>query len=87
MRVNARLDGDYERQMEFLIQTTGMGVSDVIKASVERYYHSLRGAEKPRLSHLRAAAGKFGSGRKDVASNTKVMLDEGLRRKHGGVPE
>ena len=83
MRVNARLEGEYERQMEFLVQRTGLGVSDVIKASIDCYYRSLRDTEKPRFSHLRAAIGRHGSGRTDVSSRTKSLLDESLARKHG----
>ena len=38
MRVNARLEGEYERQMEFLTQATGLGVSEVLKASSWQNY-------------------------------------------------
>jgi hypothetical protein len=84
MRVNARLEGEYERQMEFLSHATGMGVTDVIKTSITRYYESLRGAERPRLQSLRGAAGKFGSGRQDVSVRAKELLTESLRDKHDG---
>lgn len=82
MRVNARLDDEYERQMKFLTEKTGLGVSDVIKASIDHYYRSLRGAEKPQLRYLRTAIGQRGSGHSDIASRSKERLLESLTRKH-----
>lgn len=49
MRVNARLEGEYERKMEFLTEATGLGVSEVLKASVEHYYKLVSAATQPRL--------------------------------------
>ena len=82
MRVNARFEGDYERQVEFLTQATGMGVSDVLKASVNHYYRAVRGKTKPQLTHLRAFIGKQSSGRSDVASRAKELFGEGVADKH-----
>ncbi|MEQ1440480.1 hypothetical protein AAG565_14065 [Fontimonas sp. SYSU GA230001] len=87
MRVNARLEGEYEKQMEFLTHATGMGVTDVIKTSIAHYYESVRGGEKPRFRHLRAAAGRYGSGRSDVSSRTKDSFAESLTAKHRGRRE
>jgi hypothetical protein len=83
MRVNARFEGEYERQVEFLTQETGMGVSDVLKASVEYYYRAVRGARKPHLEHLGPFIGRQGSGRADVSARAKALFSEGVARKHG----
>lgn len=83
MRVNARFEGEYERQVEFLTQATGMGVSDVLKASVEYYYQAMRAKGKPRLNNLRAYFGKQDSGRSDVASRYKELIGDGVAAKHG----
>jgi predicted Ser/Thr protein kinase len=83
MRVNARFEGEYEQQVEYLTQATGMGVSDVLKASVEYYYQAMRAKDKPRLNNLRAFIGKLDSGRSDVASRYKEELGEAVAAKHG----
>jgi hypothetical protein len=76
MRVNARFEGDYERQVEFLTEATGMGVSDVLKASVAHYYQAVRAKGKPKLTHLQAFIGKQSSGRSDVSSRAKELFGE-----------
>lgn len=83
MRVNARFEGEYERQVEYLTQATGMGVSDVLKASVEYYYQAVRAKGKPQLNNLRAFIGKLDSGRSDVATRYKEMLGDAVAAKHG----
>jgi predicted Ser/Thr protein kinase len=83
MRVNARFEGEYERQVEYLTQATGMGVSDVLKASVEYYYQAMRAKDKPRLNNLHAFIGKLDSGRSDVATRYKEVLSEAVAAKHG----
>jgi hypothetical protein len=83
MRVNARFDGEYEQQVEYLTQATGMGVSDVLKASVEYYYQAMRAKDKPRLNNLRAFIGKGDSGRSDIASRYKEVLADTVAAKHG----
>lgn len=83
MRVNARFEGEYERQVEYLTQATGMGVSDVLKASVEYYYQAMRAKGKPQLNNLRAYMGKQDSGRSDVSSRYKELVGESVAGKHG----
>ena len=76
MRVNARLEGEYERQMEFLTQATGLGVSEVLKASVAHYYRVVSAAAQPRLANLRRFMGQQGSGRTDVSVRAKELFGE-----------
>jgi hypothetical protein len=83
MRVNARFEGQYERQVEFLTEATGMGVSDVLKASVEHYYQAVRARSKPQLHHLRRHIGKYDSGRTDVSTRYKQILGDALAAKYG----
>jgi hypothetical protein len=83
MRVNARFEGEYERQVEYLTETTGMGVSDVLKASVEHYYQAMRAKGKPQLNNLRAFIGKLDSGRSDISVRYKEVLSDALVAKHG----
>lgn len=83
VRVNARFEGEYERQVEFLTQATGMGVSDVLKASVEYYYQAMRAKGKPQLNNLRPHIGKHESGRTDVSTRYKELLGDAIAAKHG----
>ncbi len=83
MRVNARLDEETERQLKFLVETTGLGVSDVVKSSLAHYYQALRGAQPTRLTHLRAFIGGQGSGRSDVSVRSKELFAEGVAGKTG----
>lgn len=83
MRVNARFEGDAEEQIAYLAHATGMGVSDVLRTSVQHYYDAVR-AQRSGLKHLSAFIGQGASGRSDVAGNYKAHLAEGWSAKHGG---
>lgn len=83
MRVNARFEGDAEEQIAYLAQATGMGVSDVLRTSVQHYYDTVR-AQRSGLRHLSAFVGQGDSGRGDIAGSYKARLAEGWAAKHGG---
>lgn len=86
MRVSAHLEGEYERQLEFLTEATGLGVSDVLKASVRHYYKVVSEASQPRLVNLRKFIGKQGSGRSDVSTRSRELFAESLASKHRNQP-
>jgi hypothetical protein len=82
MRVNARLDDESSRQLQYLLETTQhAGVSDVLKASLEHYYAKVRAENAPRLTRLLALSGTQGSGRSDVSVRAKEFLTEALSAK------
>lgn len=81
MRVNARFDGDAEQQVSYLAEVTGMGVSEVLRTSVQHYYDTVR-AQRSGLKHLSAFIGQGNSGRADVASRYKQHLGYDWRAKH-----
>ena len=81
MRVNARLDAEAQRQLEYLMEATGGGVSDVLKASLENYYSALRANRAPQLGRLTEFIGKRGSGRSDVSVRAKELLVNSLDSK------
>jgi len=83
MRINARLDGDSERHLRYLIEATGLSVSDLVKSSLAHYYDAVRSDRPPRLARLFAYAGTQGSGRSDISVRTKQALTENLAAKHG----
>ena len=78
MRVNARLDAETHRQLEYLLEATGSGVSDVLKASLAHYYQKVRADQRPRLRHLSASIGKVGSGRSDISARAKELLADAI---------
>jgi hypothetical protein len=82
MRVNARFDGEYERQMEFLSEATGLGVSEVLKASVEHYYNMVSASSPSKLPNLSRFIGAQGSGRTDVSVKAKELFGESVAAKH-----
>jgi hypothetical protein len=86
-RVNARFDGKYAEQIEYLTKTTGLGVSEVLRASVEYFYQTKRGAAKRALSHIGPMIGKFGSGLSDLSANHKQHLRQLLEQKHSVKPQ
>jgi len=86
MRVNARFDGEYERQMEFLSEATGLGVSEVLKASVEHYYKMVSASSQSKLPNLSRFVGKQGSGRTDVSVRAKELFSESVAAKHSVKP-
>ena len=81
MRVNARLDEATQQQLEYLTQTTGHSVSDVVRESVAQYYVQVR--RQRGASRFLAMAGKGDSGRSDLSTNYKTLLAETLARKIG----
>lgn len=85
MRVNARFEGEAEERLNYLAEATGMGVSEVLRTSVQHYYELVR-AQRGGLVHFAAFVGQGRSGRHDVAGNYKARLAEGWGAKHQGRP-
>ena len=83
MRVNARFEGEAEQQLNYLAEVTGLGVSEVLRTSVQHYYHQMR-AQRGGLMHFAAFVGQGRSGRSDVAGSYKARLAEGWGDKHHG---
>jgi hypothetical protein len=81
MRVNARLDPESQRQLEYLLEATGAGVSDVLKASISHYYAEVRSERAPRWTRLAPFIGTQSSGRSDVSVKAKELLTEGFGSK------
>jgi len=85
MRINARLDGDAQAQIDYLTQATGQSVSQVVREAVARYYAQTR-AQQGGPRRLLAMIGQGDSGRSDVASNLKQEVTAALVAKHGLPP-
>ena len=78
-RINARLDPELARKLEYLRQRTGRSTTGVVKASIEAYYERLAGAERPfeRLQDLIGCA----RGPSDLSATYKRVLSDSLARK------
>ncbi|MCL1960460.1 MAG: hypothetical protein FWG56_01470 [Desulfovibrionaceae bacterium] len=81
MRVNARFEGEAEQQLSYLAEATGLGVSEVLRSSVQHYYDQIR-AQRSGLTHFAAFVGRGRSGRGDVAGSYKARLAEGWGAKY-----
>ena len=85
MRINARLDEDTQRQIEYITATTGQSVSHVVRESLARYYVEIKAQQRPPMKFL-ALVGQGDSGCSDLATNYKQVLAESLATKHGLTP-
>lgn len=85
MRVNARFDAEAEQHVTYLAELTGMGVSEVLRTSVQHYYDTVR-AQRGGLKHLSAFIGQGDSGRSDIASSYKDRLADSWGPKHAPQP-
>ena len=81
MRVNARFEGVAEKQVEYLANSTGRKVSDVLRDSVDFYYRHIRSGGS-QLKHLSALIGQAESGRSDISTNVKVHLAQAFDAKY-----
>ncbi|WP_144734662.1 hypothetical protein [Extensimonas perlucida] len=76
MRVNAGFEGEAEQQLNFLAEAKGLGVSEVLRTSVQRYDEQLR-AQRNGLAHFSAFIGRGHSGHSDIACSYKIHLAAG----------
>ena len=82
VRVNARLDPQAQEQIRYLIETTGQGVSLVVREAVAHYYAHMRERTQHKVpKRLLAMVGKYDSGRSDGATNYKAIVAEAIGAK------
>ena len=82
-RLNARLDPELERKLSYLCRRTGLATSDVVRASIERYYDAVctEGADARAILEGTGFIGS-GSGPEDLSERYKEHLAESLATKH-----
>ena len=84
MRINARLDEDRKRKLEYLMRVTGLRVSDIIKQAIDALYErSERAGSRP--GQLLTGSGFVGCGEgpEDLSASYKDALPVSMRAKHG----
>ena len=81
MRVNARFEGEAEKQVEYLANTLDTSVSEVLRESVDFYYQHTR-AQRKSMKNLSALFGKGDSGLTDISTNVKKYVTMALDEKY-----
>lgn len=84
-RINARLDGEAQAQLSYLVRATGQSVSHVVREAVAQYHAQVK-ARQGGLRHFAQAIGAGDSGRSDISTRYKELLAESLAAKHGLKP-
>jgi len=82
-RLNARLEPELERKLAYLRKRTGLATSDVVRASIERYYEAVRASGSDARSILEESGFiASGEGPADLSERYKEYLSESLGKKH-----
>ena len=82
-RLNARLEPELERKLAYLCQRTGLATSDVVRASIERFYEAVRASSQQARAILEESGFiASGSGPADLSERYKEALTESLSKKH-----
>lgn len=82
-RLNARLEPELERKLAYLRQRTGLATSDLVRASIERFYEAVR-ADGDQARAILEESGFIasGSGPVDLSERYKERLNQSLSKKH-----
>lgn len=82
--MNARFDPDLQRKVEYLRMRTGLGTSEILRVSVERYYESIRNEAVTARKILEASGFVGGSeGPEHGSVNHKKGVAKYIGAKHG----
>lgn len=84
-RVNARFDRVAEEQMRYIVEHTGMSVSEALKQSVAQYYERLRQEHRTPYEIMQelGVIGAYDGGDPDASIKVKEFVTEALKRKFG----
>ncbi len=84
MRINARLDEDHRRKLEYLMRATGSRVSDIIKQAIDALYERAE-RSRGRPEKLLTSSGFVGCGEasEDLSVQYKDELKKTIPAKHG----
>lgn len=84
MRINARLEDGYTTKLTYLVRTTGLSISAIIKQAIVHLYDHIR-LTKIKSSNLLEKTGFIGGfhGPANLSTNYKEEFLETLKSKHG----
>lgn len=84
MRINARLDEDHRRKLEYLMRATGSRVSDIIKQAIDVLYdRAEQSGGHPGKLLIRSGFVGCGKGPEDLSGQYKEELKRTVAAKHG----
>lgn len=83
MRINARLDTEHSRKLDFLLRMTNQKISDIVKCAIDVYYEQVK-STRPRPAETLRASGFVGFAKADpeLSATYKERLGEALSTKH-----
>lgn len=83
MRINARLDEDRSRKLEFLLRVTNQKISEVVKRAIDIYYDRVQdtGASPAEILTSSGFVG-FAKADPDLSATYKQRLGKSLAAKH-----
>lgn len=84
-RINARLDAQSAAQLDYLVATTGLGVSEIVRAGLAHFYRAQRAGQVTSLKHLMPLVGRFRSGDPSASSQVKQVVARYLDAKRGSA--
>lgn len=84
-RLNARIDEELAEKIEILRRRTNMGITDIVRASIELYYERFREQQRSDARRIFEAAGFIGcaEAEPDLSASYKARLSESLSDKLG----
>lgn len=84
-RVNARFDHEAEEQVRYIVEHTGMTISEVLKQAVAEYYQRLRRERRTPFEIMQemGVIGEFAGGDPDASTRIRETVTEAIERKLG----
>ncbi|MFT4099421.1 MAG: hypothetical protein QM674_00005, partial [Burkholderiaceae bacterium] len=85
LRVNARFDHVAEEHLRYIVEHTGMNVSDALKESVAQFYARLRAERAAPFETMQSLGlvGAWAGGDPDASESVKQVVADVLQRKQG----
>ena len=84
MRINARLDDDYAKKLEYLKKQNQLSTTEIVKQAIDLLY--LKSKARPHEKIKALLESDFigcSEGPEDLSTNYKQYLSESLAEKHG----
>jgi Ribbon-helix-helix protein, copG family len=85
LKINARLGANAAAQLNALTRKTGLGISEIVRLSLNHYHQAVM-TDKIPPSKIVAAAGKYASSGEDsgrLSTEYKRLFGEGIAKKYG----
>ena len=83
MRINARLDDSRSQKLEYLVNATNQGTSEIVKRAIDVYYERVKMSDRSAPAEILASVGFVGCGEAspELAARYKDELTDLLMAK------